>query len=281
MREATVEDLMDRYRVLLLDAYGVLVHSSGAIDGARELIEALNRSGKPYYVLTNDASKLPATAAARYRGFGLAIEPERIITSGGLITGYFHAHGLSCAPAVVLGPADSALYVELAGGRVAPPGEPFDALVICDEEGFPFVETVDAALSALFRKLDRGEAVHLVLPNPDLIYPRADGGFGMTAGSVALVFEAALHLRYPDRPDLRFVRLGKPHAAMFQEALSRSGTMDMVMIGDQFETDIRGASEFGLASALVAGGVTSRGFEKEGPGHRPTYLLRSIGPSRP
>ena len=53
--EITVEELMDRYAVLLLDAYGVLMHSSGALPGAVELIAELERRGKPFYVLTNDA----------------------------------------------------------------------------------------------------------------------------------------------------------------------------------------------------------------------------------
>jgi hypothetical protein len=44
----TIAELIDRYAVLLLDAYGVLVHGGGALPGAVEFIERLNRSGKPY-----------------------------------------------------------------------------------------------------------------------------------------------------------------------------------------------------------------------------------------
>ena len=65
--EITIETLIDRYEVLLLDAYGVLVHSSGTLTRAAELITKLNRAAKPYYILTNDASRLPATAAARFQ----------------------------------------------------------------------------------------------------------------------------------------------------------------------------------------------------------------------
>jgi ribonucleotide monophosphatase NagD (HAD superfamily) len=78
----TVEQLIGRYAVLLLDAYGVLVSSAGALTGAADLIDRLNHDGKPYFVVTNDASKLPATAARRYRGFGLAIDEAGFITSG-------------------------------------------------------------------------------------------------------------------------------------------------------------------------------------------------------
>lgn len=114
----------------------------------------------------------------------------------------------------------------------------------------------------------------MVLPNLDLIFPTGQG-FGITSGSIALLIEAALALRYPAHPDLRFTRLGKPHAAIFEEAERRVASRDMVMIGDQLETDIRGANEFGIASVLVLGGVVSaEGIEASTA--RPDYLLPSL-----
>jgi HAD superfamily hydrolase (TIGR01450 family) len=276
--EITIEEVIARYSALLLDAYGVLAHSEGALPGAAELINRLNRTGKPYYMLTNDASMLPTSRARRYQGYGLPIPPERIITSGGLLKGYFEAHKLRGARCVALGPEDSARYVEDAGGLVVAPTEDFDVFVIGDQAGFPFLETVDAVLSALFRKLDRQEKPHLVLPNPDLIYPAANQGFGIASGSVALIFEAALELRYPHRADLRFVRLGKPYPAIFEEALRRSDTFDMVMIGDQLETDIRGANAFGLDSVLIETGVTPPDMSLIPENLRPTYRMRSLAP---
>jgi HAD superfamily hydrolase (TIGR01450 family) len=278
VRDATIDELIDRHSVLLFDAYGVLVHSSGALPGAADLVDRLNRTGKPYYILTNDASKLEATAARMLYGYGLPIPPERIIPSGALLEGYFAAHGLAGCRCIVLGPPDSRSFVERAGGKVVAASEPFDALVVGDESGFPFLETMDAALSALFRALDRGEKVRLILPNPDLIYPKANNGFGFASGTLAQMFEAALALRYPGRPAVRFVRLGKPHADIFAEALRRSGTRDMVMIGDQLETDIRGANAFGLPSALVTTGVSGLALGEIPAAVRPTYRLASLAP---
>jgi ribonucleotide monophosphatase NagD (HAD superfamily) len=61
--EVTMEKLMADYSVVLLDAYGVLVDKQGALPGAQNLIEKFNRINKPYFILTNDASKLPETSA--------------------------------------------------------------------------------------------------------------------------------------------------------------------------------------------------------------------------
>jgi ribonucleotide monophosphatase NagD (HAD superfamily) len=104
--------------------------------------------------------------------------------------------------------------------------------------------------------IDAGRTPRLLLPNPDLVYPRGDGAFGFASGTVACMFEQALRARYPTRTDLGFVRLGKPHPAIFEAAERRSGTRNMVMIGDQLDTDIRGARDFGIDSALIEGGVS-------------------------
>ncbi|UCD77105.1 MAG: HAD-IIA family hydrolase [Desulfobacterales bacterium] len=281
LKRITIEELIERYAVLLLDAYGVLVNDSGAIAGASELIRMLNRTRKPYYLLTNDASKLPQTTASRFQSYGLEIAPDRIITSGGLLKNHFKTQNLQGARCVVLGPDDSEQYVVDAGGRVVSPANGFDAVIIGDEAGFPFVETVDTILTALIHKVERREKFHLLLPNPDLIYPKADRGVGIASGSIALIIEAALQLRYPGRPNLRFARLGKPHAAIFEEAVGRSGTRDMVMIGDQLETDIRGANAFGLDSVLVDTGITDITAVASPDQPRPTYLMHSVGLRRP
>ena len=77
-RFSSVGSLMRKYPVLLFDAYGVLVDKTGALAGAPELIAHLNASAKPYYELTNSASRLPATMSAGFKAFGLDIPAGRI-----------------------------------------------------------------------------------------------------------------------------------------------------------------------------------------------------------
>jgi HAD superfamily hydrolase (TIGR01459 family) len=274
----TIDALLERYEVILFDAYGVLVHGAGALRGARELIARMNQEGRRYYVVTNDASKRPATAAQRYQRFGLAIDAAHILTSGMLLPAHFAANGLVGRRCAVLGPSDSAGYVEAAGGAVVPPDEPFDVLVIGDESGPPFLDWVDAALSSLVASIDAGRPVHLVVPNPDLIYPGGAGGFGFAAGSIANMFEGALALRYPARSDLRFVRLGKPNPPIFEEAMRRAGTSSIVMVGDQLETDIKGARAAGLDAVWIETGVTAEIPDATPAYLRPTWRMAGLVP---
>ncbi len=270
--------LLERYPFLLLDAYGVLITHDGLIPGAAAFVDRLNESGKPYLILTNDASRSAATSSARYRRMGLAVDPARIVSSGMLLAGYFREHGMEGMRCAVLGPEDASIYVSEAGGEPVPILDDMDAdaVIVCDEGGYSMLEAMDRVLSLLFRRLDAGEPTRLVLANPDLVYPAGPGRFGITGGSMALILEKALRHRYPGRDDLRFARLGKPHAPMFAEALRRSGTREMVMVGDQLATDIRGAVDFGIDSALVTTGMTRvEGPAPEG-GPIPTWILPSL-----
>ena len=273
----SIHELIARFEVILLDSDGVLTRWPSAVPGAPEAVAHLNSIAKPYFVLTNDASALPETRSNRYARLGLDIGPSKIITSGLLLMDYFSTMDLAGSRCVVLGTEDSASYARQAGGEVVPFEEEFDVLVIGDQEGFPFLEATTKVLSNLFRQIDRGETPCLVVPNPDLIYPEGDG-YSFASGVMARMFESALSQRYRDRPDLRFTPLGKPHRAMFEEAIRRCGTRNVVMIGDNPDTDIRGANQVGITSVLVETGIASADPSALPEPDRPTYRMTSLAP---
>ncbi|RYF02763.1 MAG: hypothetical protein EOO77_32115 [Oxalobacteraceae bacterium] len=130
MQTTTVKHILDHYEAILIDAYGVLVDSSGALPGATAFVEALAQRRANYYILTNDASRLPENIARRFAGLGLPIDAARIITSGGLLTAYFAAHNLKGKRCIVLGNADAVAYAEQAGGQVVPASADSDAEVL-------------------------------------------------------------------------------------------------------------------------------------------------------
>ncbi|MFP4598106.1 MAG: HAD-IIA family hydrolase [Persicimonas sp.] len=267
---------MARYEALLVDAYGVLVHTEGAFAGAAAFIQRLRDEQMPYVIITNDASRLPETCADKYGRDGLDIPAERIVTSGSLLTDYIADHGLQGARALVLGTRDSEVYAERAGLRLVDLDHgDLDVLVLGDEASYDFIPAVDAALTTLFRKLDAGEDFQLVVPNPDLIYQRSESSYGFTTGSIAALFERALEARYPGA-DLCFERLGKPFAPMFEEAVARAGTRRCAVLGDQLETDIRGANDFGLDSVLVETGLTDLQRTLRHSAVEPDFVLESL-----
>ncbi|HEY0195777.1 MAG TPA: HAD-IA family hydrolase [Kofleriaceae bacterium] len=273
--------LLERYDGVLLDAYGVLVDARGLLPGAAELLAELQRRGKPFAIVTNDASRSPATYLARFAAMGVALDdPARIVTSGSLLPGYFRDRGLAGARTCVLGTDDSFAFVRAGGGVpiAIGPGMELDALAVCDDSGTPFVAGIELAFSAIVRAVHAGRRPALVLPNPDLIYPKGEGEYGFTAGAMALLIEAALARRFPGG-GLVFDRLGKPAPHLFAEAQRRLGVDRVVMIGDQLETDMAGARAAGISGALLAGVSRWPHTGSEGvPEVAPTYLLATIAP---
>ncbi|MBC7973943.1 MAG: haloacid dehalogenase, partial [Myxococcales bacterium] len=92
-QSTTIAALLDRYEGVLLDAYGVLVDGRGLLPGAAALLAELTRRGTPFAIVTNDASRSPATYVERFARLGVPIDAERIVTSGSLLPGYFRDHG--------------------------------------------------------------------------------------------------------------------------------------------------------------------------------------------
>lgn len=273
-----LETAARRYDALLLDAYGVLLHSTGAFDGAAECIDFLHRQNVPFWVVTNDASRLPETAARKYRTFGLDIDADQILTSGRMLTPYVQSNDLEGADAAVLGTDDSKAYAREAGLNLVDPRQrSFDVFVLGDDAGFPFRESVDASLSRIIRRFDDQRPVKLTVPNPDLMYQRGTDVYGVAVGALAEMFETILGERFPGRSPT-FDRLGKPHPPMFREAIDRAGTGRLALIGDQLATDIAGANRAGLDSIFVGGGVTNLDEALDESEVRPDFLMPSLRP---
>lgn len=272
----STDEIIDNYDALLLDAYGVLVHSEGPLAGAARFLERLEENKTDYLVVTNDASRLPETCAARYRGAGISVDVDRIMTSGMLVVPHLKDVGVQEGPVVVLGTEDSRAYLTEAGYNLVEPGDDSArAVVIGDEAGYDFVPAIEATLSMLVRAIDEGRPVELVCPNPDRLYPSGPDTVGFTSGAIAALIEDALNSRGPDDP-VEFSRLGKPHPALYRRAVDRLDTDNVAMLGDQLATDIRGANDFGIDSILVGGGIADVEDDFDDPATRPDYVLPSL-----
>lgn len=270
---APARSLLDTYDGFLLDAYGVLVDGDGPVPHAAAFVQALAESGKAKLLLSNDASRTQEQIHDRLQGFGIGLGHDEILSSGMMIEPWVRRHGLTGAPSIVLGPEGSKRLAAEAGLREVPSSET-DArvLLVCDEAGFSFVETLEAVLSTLIKRIGSGQPTALVLPNPDVLYPKAGGAVGITAGAAACVIERGLQARFgADAPT--FERLGKPHAPIF-EAATQQVEGRLVMIGDQLETDVAGALAAGLDVALIETGVGRRPAV-DAP-LQPTWVLESL-----
>lgn len=282
----TMRQLTERFDTLLFDSYGVLVNGSARLDGARELIDWLEKSGKNYLIVTNDASRSIESRARRFVERGLPVPPHRIVNSGCLIPRFFKENGLEGAPTAVFGSPDAIDYVRQGGAEILPLDRMTDAevFVLADDAGFDWRPNINQLISVLNQKTLDSKPFKLLLPNPDLVYPGGDRAYSFAAAALAEMIESALVRLFGDAAHRRFIRLGKPFAPIFDEAMRRTGgpgdKNSVVMIGDQLETDIAGAVSYGIASAIVTTGInrhnTAAALSELPAAHRPDFLLTNL-----
>ncbi|SMF21502.1 HAD-IIA family hydrolase [Pseudobacteriovorax antillogorgiicola] len=256
----SIYEITKNFDGFLFDAYGVLVDEQGLLEGATELLSHLESIGKPFWMLTNGSSKTVADTVKRYRNMGLPFSVDNVITSGALLSDCLDQLTEPGQAIGVLGTEGSHQLVRDAGRCpvAITESKDFDILVIANQTDYDFVPALDAALSLAIDRIDRGLNFTVVLTNPDLFYPKGENRFGITAGSVSLILEECLKLRYGSLPPNRIIKLGKPFPPMFREAERRAGSKRLVMVGDQIYTDIKGANDYGFQSVLVATGLTGR-----------------------
>ena len=65
------KSLLENYKIIFFDAYGVIKNYMGLIPGIEKTFEWLNERQKIYYVITNDASRSPELLATSFHEQGL------------------------------------------------------------------------------------------------------------------------------------------------------------------------------------------------------------------
>ena len=272
-------EISDRYSVLFLDAYGVLKNSSGVLDGIPEVLTRLTSANKEIFVVTNDASRSPDAMAQAFSspdGQPL-VAPERFVSSG-MLAGQYLAANVPYGKVAFLGKPGSVHYIEMAGFIPVPVSEceandRLVAITLLDDEGFDWFVDINAALN-LVRQTD----VPVIVANADATYPLKGNRVAVAVGSLGTLLSSIT--------EREFIQFGKPDSSMFayayNEALKVKSDLkkeDILFVGDTLRTDIIGANNFGLDTALVLSGNTHPQSAQpmiEATGIEPTYLCESI-----
>ena len=242
----------------LTDMDGVLVHEGVPVPGAQEFIQALEKSGKRYLVLTNNSIYTPRDLHARLRVSGIDVPAAAIWTSA-LATAQFLDSQRPNGTAYVIGEAGltTALHET---GYVLTDSNP-DYVVLGETRSYSFT-----AITRAIRLVDAG--ARFICTNPDPTGPSTEGALP-AAGSVAALITKATGV------DPYFV--GKPNPLMMRSALNAVGghSESTAMIGDRMDTDIVSGMEAGLETVLVLTGVTTRPMIDRFP-FRPSRIVDSI-----
>ena len=277
-----IEAIFDHYDAVFFDAYGVLVDGIDALPNAEQLVNIMNASAMNYFIVTNDASKSIESLSNKFQSQGMRIPVERIVNSGSLISGYYRDEDLVGRPTLVLGTKDSRTYVSGSCAKILSldsNSEP-DVILFTHSGPYDWESTLKHLLNLVSKRFKQKTPVRMVLPNTDFIYQDGKADFGMGAAAFVETLEEALMRLHGKHEVLRAAKLGKPHPPIFTEAMRRAGSNNAIMIGDQLETDILGANNVGLDSAVVTTGINKRSNPKEFKDMpddlTPRYILTSL-----
>jgi HAD superfamily hydrolase (TIGR01450 family) len=250
------KSIIDRYKVVFFDAFGVLKNYKGLLPGIENTFAYLDQQKKDYYIVTNDASRSPAQLAESYNSKGLlAITPDKIISSGMLTKEYLDLK-VNDGIVAYLGTPDSAHYIDSSGLHTLPVSQvdasnidKVNALVFLDDEGFDWFQDLNKTVNIL-----RKRTIPAIVANTDHAYPLSKHDVSIAIGGIAHMIEKIV--------GKEFIRFGKPDSQMFMFAydlLREQGPIskkDIVMVGDTLQTDILGGNKFGLDTVLVLSGNT-------------------------
>ncbi len=269
--------VIDNYKVVFFDAYGVLKNYKGLIPGVENTFRYLKETQKEFYILTNDASRKPQQLADSYHSLGIKdVFINNIISSGMLAMDYLKQK-VKGGKVVFLGTDDSAYYIETLGLEAVPISEldlnnlnDIQALAFLDDEGFDWKDDLNKTINLLRRK-----NIPVIVANTDGTYPVSKKEIAIAMGGLSRMIEAIV--------GKQFVGFGKPDSQMFIFAYEHIKSKniekkDILMVGDTLHTDILGGNKFGLDTVLVLSGNTQAEDVEvniQSSGIIPTYICEA------
>jgi 4-nitrophenyl phosphatase len=234
---------LKKKHLFLFDLDGVLLKGKErpVKIGGTKTVERIRQTGKKLFVLTNNSTDTIETVHSRLAEVGVPIRMDEILTSTRLTAEYIRAK-FGKATYFLIG--EAGLEEELARqGLTRTLGSKADLVVV----------GLDRKLT--YRKLDAAVAVarggaQIVATHSAAMYMSRYGP-AVAVGPILKAIEYA--------GGKKGVAIGKPSPLMFEIALEKAGCTrrreEAVMVGDQEDTDVRGAANAGIDAVLVLSGV--------------------------
>jgi len=240
--------LLERYRVLLCDVWGVVHDGLTAYPGANDALSRFRRAGG-LVVLVSNAPR-PGHSVARLLDEKAVVREawDDIVSSGDIALRHIAETGYSRLYRIGPERRDSAFFEGLPGPHV-PIGEA--EAIVCTGLNRDRQEQPEVYLPVLEQALER--RLPFICANPDLAV-HVGHDLLPCAGAIAALYEA--------RGGPVFWA-GKPHPIAYRTALERAvellgGPVDpseILAIGDAVRTDLASAEGAGVDALLIAGGL--------------------------
>ena len=242
-----LENILDNFDALLLDAFGVLNVGSALIPGIIETLEKARQKNITLLVVTNGASSSSFKKRDQLASLGLEFSNDEIISSRETAE-IFLSFNQPEGPLGVLGNVGNKFNIpNISCFELEQDLDMFDEMNSFILLGTLQWDTVWQEI--LFNSL-KANPRPLFVANPDLVAPHEKNFSMEPAYYVSHLIKNGIHLPF---------WLGKPFPTIFELAINRLNELSgraislsrIGMVGDTLHTDILGANSYGLKSILM------------------------------
>ena len=228
------------FSAILLDMDGVLFHGMNPIDGAIEFMQSIENI--PHAFVTNNPIKLPKSMADKMAEIGFKRPDEKLIITSGEATAAWLAKQKPNFKYYAIGAGGLHKSLQKQGHEDK---ENADYFIVGEGEGIDYA-SITTGINLMIK-----QDAQLICTNPDTsVDAFYRGKRAILAGAGALV--APFIVATGKQP----ITIGKPKPLLYEIALQTLQTEanNCLMIGDRPDTDIIGAQQLGIQTALVRTG---------------------------
>ncbi|MBX9101175.1 TIGR01457 family HAD-type hydrolase [Streptococcus anginosus] len=247
------------YKGYLIDLDGTIYKGKDRIPAGEAFVHELQRRNIPYLFVTNNTTRTPETVQAMLaEQFNVETPIETIYTATLATVDYLNDKNLGKKVYVI---GDVGLKQAIAeAGYIEDTDNPDYVVVGLDWE----VDYEKLSIATL--AIQKG--AHFVGTNPDLNIP-TERGLMPGAGSIITLIEVATRVKP--------VYIGKPNAIIMEKAVEHLGLPreEVIMVGDNYLTDIRAGIDNDIPTLLVTTGFTKPEEVPDLP-IQPDYVLSSL-----
>jgi len=244
---AGLKSIVNNYDIFYIDLWGVVHNGETLYKNAIETLEKITKEKKQYVLLTN-APRPNSSVNLILEKMGMDKEIRgKIYSSGEASLSYLKKNFLNKKFFHIGPPRDFDLFLDFKKDKTTEIKE--SSYLLCtglfEEQG----EDLNYHKRLLKEHIDK----KMICTNPDLIVDKGKKR-ELCAGSVALVFE---------KMGGEVIYFGKPFPAVYNQSINNKNKK-VLSIGDNLNTDIKGANLLNYDSLLISNGIHKDEIKSEG-----------------
>ena len=242
-----LSSIADNYQLFYIDLWGVVHNGIKLHDEAIRVLREINKKSKDYVLLTN-APRPNSTVKSFLEKLGMEKEVrEHVFSSGQAALNYLKKNLIDKFFFHIGPPRDFDLFNDF---------KKMKSDKIENSEYFlctGLFDDYDKDLKYYKKLFEDNLKKKMICTNPDLIVDRGNVR-ELCAGSVAMVFE---------KMGGEVVYFGKPYPEIYNQAIDNKNKR-ILSIGDNLNTDIKGANLLNFDSLLISNGIHKNEIKEKG-----------------